>query len=66
LTSSSLKGLMMASIFFMFFTQCHSILQLHLRLAELSHPRLATVMPVGGTARRKRTKRPVYNGISWV
>jgi hypothetical protein len=53
----------MASIFFMLFPQCRSIIQLHLRLAELSHTRLAPVMPAGQTAGRKLTKCSIYNGL---
>jgi hypothetical protein len=50
----------------MFFPPCHSIIQLHLRLAEPGQTRLAAVMPDGETAGRRLTKHPVYNGFSWV
>jgi len=43
---------------------CHSIIQLHLPLAEPSHTHLAAVMPAGASAKQIFAKRPIYK-VFW-
>ncbi|MGB7749078.1 MAG: hypothetical protein WBN75_17505 [Verrucomicrobiia bacterium] len=47
----------------MCFPWYHSIIQLHLRLAEPCQTHLAPAMPVGATMWRKFAKRPIYKGF---
>jgi hypothetical protein len=61
--SSNLESSIIASIFFMLLPWCHSIIQLHLPLAEPSHTHSAAVMPAGASAKRIFAKRPIYKGF---